>query len=208
MTNYYPPPEQRPPDRDNMGRDAGKAFLSGFSGCLGVGLAIIAVIAFLLLAVAMCGHAQSQNNGSSSKCTNNCVVSVSTSESQVALQGSNAPTYPPPSFPAAVKAECKSLGGDATTYGFDGGPYSYECDHVDYVGTDGMNNYYVNIPVRGGSLINIGTAGTGATERECTNGWYPDASTGNPSGIPGKWDAALGLCLPTVSNDYQDQFRH
>ena len=34
---------------ENMHRDAARSFLSGFAGCLGVGLAVLAVIAVLLL---------------------------------------------------------------------------------------------------------------------------------------------------------------
>lgn len=39
-----------------MGRDAGRSFLQGFSGCLGVGLAIIAVLFVLLVVIAAAGH--------------------------------------------------------------------------------------------------------------------------------------------------------
>lgn len=144
-----------------------------------------------------------------SRCTTgNCVVTVKHSDGQLTLQGSDAPSYAPPSFPAAAQTECDRLGGEANVYGFEG-PYTYSCDHVYYVGTDGINDYYTDIPISdSGTLDTASTAGTGASESECLKGRYPDASTGNPAGIPGKWDSALGLCLPTAHNDYQDQFRH
>jgi hypothetical protein len=38
-----------PPPGGNMGHDAARGFLSGFAGCLGVGLAILMVLGFLLI---------------------------------------------------------------------------------------------------------------------------------------------------------------
>jgi len=170
------------------------------------GLGIIGTIGLLLAglaAIAGCTIAPS-------KCTSgNCVVTARNSGGQLILQGSDAPSYPPPSFPAAAEAECNTVGGEENTYdlGGSGGPYTYSCDHVYYVGPDGINDYYTDIPVSGNGTLGIaGTVGAGATESECLKGWYPDASTGNPAGIPGKWDSTTGLCLPTVQNDNQEQF--
>jgi hypothetical protein len=50
--NGYP---DLPPHPPSQGQDAGRAFLSGFAGCLGVGLAIVFVIVLLLVLVAL-GH--------------------------------------------------------------------------------------------------------------------------------------------------------
>ncbi len=44
-----------PPERPGP-HDAGKAFLQGFSGCLGVGLAILAVLFVLFLVLAIASH--------------------------------------------------------------------------------------------------------------------------------------------------------
>jgi hypothetical protein len=52
MYQGYPPP---PPDYEPH-KDAGKAFLSGFAGCLGVGLAVVAVFVFLIILLAVLGH--------------------------------------------------------------------------------------------------------------------------------------------------------
>jgi hypothetical protein len=38
------------------GRDASRAFASGFAGCLGVGLAILAVFVTLLILAGIFGH--------------------------------------------------------------------------------------------------------------------------------------------------------
>jgi hypothetical protein len=40
----------------NMGRDAGNSFLSGFSGCLGVGFAVIVVCLLVLAGCAALAH--------------------------------------------------------------------------------------------------------------------------------------------------------
>ena len=50
------PPQWQPPREPNMGKQAASGFLSGFAGCLGVGLAILFVILVLLLFAAPCGH--------------------------------------------------------------------------------------------------------------------------------------------------------
>jgi hypothetical protein len=41
-----------PQPPDNMGRDASRSFLSGFAGCLGVGLAIITVLIVIVILLA------------------------------------------------------------------------------------------------------------------------------------------------------------
>lgn len=51
--NYPPPPPPPPPD---WGRDAGRGFLGGFSGCLGVGLAVLLVIIVGLFLAVACAH--------------------------------------------------------------------------------------------------------------------------------------------------------
>src|SRR5579871_2018291 len=144
-------------------------------------------------------------------CTNqaNCEVVVTQSNGNPVFSRTELPPPPSPSFPAAALAQCKTAGGTPDTYGpNDANQYAYQCDHVNYVGSDGAD-YYTDIPVTSsGTLATASTAGTGATESECLRGYYPDASTGNPDGIPGKWDAAVGLCSPTVTTGYQDQLRH
>jgi hypothetical protein len=40
----------------NPGKTAGNAFASGFAGCLGVGLAILAVIVVIILILAISSH--------------------------------------------------------------------------------------------------------------------------------------------------------
>lgn len=140
----------------------------------------------------------------------NCQLNATRSAGAVVIEGTPVPSVlPSPSFPAAAYAECETVGGTPDAYDPTGdGQYTYSCDSVYYVGTDGKNDYYTDIPVSGDSLTEAGTAGTGATESECDRGYYPDASTGDPDGIPGKWADPEGLCLPTASNDYEDQFSH
>jgi hypothetical protein len=41
---------------ENPGKEAGRALMSGFAGCLGVGLAILFVVVALLLLAAALGH--------------------------------------------------------------------------------------------------------------------------------------------------------
>jgi hypothetical protein len=48
-------PQWQPPD-PNMGRQAGSSFLSGFAGCLGVGLAIIFAFIVVLFLIALAAH--------------------------------------------------------------------------------------------------------------------------------------------------------
>lgn len=43
-------PQQQPPDW-NLGRDAGRSFISGFTGCLGVGFAVIVVLIVLFVLI-------------------------------------------------------------------------------------------------------------------------------------------------------------
>ena len=51
MMGYPQPPQWRPPEE--MHKDAARSFLSGFAGCLGVGLAIAAVIVVLIVVAAI-----------------------------------------------------------------------------------------------------------------------------------------------------------
>jgi predicted lipid-binding transport protein (Tim44 family) len=49
-------PAAPPPPPPNPGREAGSALMSGFAGCLGVGLAIILVIVVLAIFIAVANH--------------------------------------------------------------------------------------------------------------------------------------------------------
>jgi hypothetical protein len=49
-----PDPWGGPPP--NQGQQAGNALLKGFAGCLGVGLAILAVLVVVILVVAVAAH--------------------------------------------------------------------------------------------------------------------------------------------------------
>ena len=110
---------------------------------------------------------------------------------------------PSPSMPVTAFRQCKEANGtpEASVSQVAPGGYTYDCA-ITYVGTDGMD-YQAGIPANSNSLGTTDTAGTGATESECVKGWYPEASTGNPAGIPGRWDDAVGLCIPTANGSSQ-----
>jgi len=89
---------------------------------------------------------------------------------------------------------CAQIGG-TTAEDLDGNPV---CTQIGYLGSDGQT-YYSSVAVNSdGSLQGpADTQGTGATERECTTGQYPELDGVGPGqGQAGTWNAALGLCLP------------
>lgn len=54
MSGYGPSPQWQPPE--TPGKDAARSFLSGFAGCLGVGLAVVMVIFLLVLFASLAQH--------------------------------------------------------------------------------------------------------------------------------------------------------
>jgi hypothetical protein len=86
---------------------------------------------------------------------------------------------------------CTQVGGD-TIENINGGP---TCSQIAYLGTDGQT-YYTGAPINQDGTLQgpADTAGTGATESECTAGYYPDGSAGPVHAAPGKWNATLQLC--------------
>jgi hypothetical protein len=108
-----------------------------------------------------------------------------------------------------AQAACKQSGGswnpagpaDYTADGYaisiPAGPQSADCEQVAYLGSDDAT-YYLTIYFSGTGAARPAGGGTGtATASECQRGYYPDASTGQPSGKPGTWSNVLGICLPS-----------
>lgn len=93
----------------------------------------------------------------------------------------------------AATPACQAVGGSIS-----GQAPSLSCDNIAYIGTDG-STYYSSVAMNAsaGTLTGpMNTAGTGATEQECTSGFYPDLSTGPGQGPTGSWNTVLGVCLP------------
>lgn len=93
----------------------------------------------------------------------------------------------------AATPACEAVGGRVI---FDGG--SLECSGVHYIGTDGAT-YIGSAPMstsNGQFSGPLATGGIGATQQECTSGYYPDLSTGPGYGPKGTWNAQLAACLP------------
>ena len=67
-----------------------------------------------------------------------------------------------------------------------------------YIGNDGATySGEANMdPASGQFQGKMDTAGTGATEQECTSGYYQDLSTGPGYGPKGKWLAVPQICIP------------
>ncbi len=115
---------------------------------------------------------------------------------------------------ARAEDACASFGGDWTAPGSVGftasnglvfsitsGPQNASCDNVPYLGTDD-STYVISVRFSSdGAPQYIGPAAsvTGATQSECTRGYYPDQSAGQTSQPPGVWSSVLGLCLPPKS---------
>jgi hypothetical protein len=51
----YPPPQWGPPP-EQMHKDAARSFLSGFTGCLGVGFALLVVFVALVILISVSNH--------------------------------------------------------------------------------------------------------------------------------------------------------
>ena len=93
---------------------------------------------------------------------------------------------------AADTPVCNAVGGqfsDANIYA--------ECHSIPYLGTD-HSTYYgtADMTPTGAFDGPMDTAGTGATQQECTTGYYPDLSTGPGHAPPGHWNDPLQVCLP------------
>jgi hypothetical protein len=86
--------------------------------------------------------------------------------------------------------KCAKIGGQMSSIG-------PACTSVPYYGSDD-STYYDTLNVQGTALAPDTSAGAGttATESECDQGYYPDASAGPVQSTPGYW--AYGICL--VSN--------
>jgi hypothetical protein len=205
MSGQYPPP----PPPENMGRQAASSALSGFSGCLGVGLAIIfAALLFLggcALLVAHSGHSSGSSVPSSpARPGAAAVVPATPVRSAIASVIGPGPSVPPEN--ATARDACEAVSGNfARDYSWTSrsqADYSlYECDRVPYLADDG--SIYV-IDLRYNSSLRL-VAPTGVvgsiTRQECESATYPEADS---SPGPGIWNPRLGLCMPTASQIHDD----
>ena len=72
------------------------------------------------------------------------------------------------------------------------------CEGVAYLGNDG-STYQAEAEMSlstGGSVGPINTAGTGASQQECSSGYYPNLSSGPGYGAKGTWNPMLEACIP------------
>lgn len=90
---------------------------------------------------------------------------------------------------------CQAVGGTVSV-STDGSTVS--CGDISYVGTDGSTYDGADAPMNAATGQFAGpldTDGIGATEQECTSGYYPELSTGAGYATAGSWNSAVQGCL-------------
>lgn len=97
----------------------------------------------------------------------------------------------------AGRPNCNAVGG---TLSVARGAASMTCISISYIGSDGQDYFGASAPMdpaTGNFTSALNTAGTGATQQECTSGYYPDLSTGPGTAAPGNWNTSVRGCLPS-----------
>jgi hypothetical protein len=90
------------------------------------------------------------------------------------------------------RPNCSAVGGIVSVAS---GAASMLCVSITYIGSDGQSYFDASAsmdPQTGNFTGVLDTAGTGATQQECTSGHYSDFST-----TPGNWNSSIGACLPS-----------